>query len=39
MKFDKLYIVPWKSNFWYTRVTSNGGPCTDDGLESDHMST
>jgi hypothetical protein len=39
--------MTWENNFWYTRVISNGGPCSDetlnnecdDELESDDMST
>jgi hypothetical protein len=38
-QFDKLYIVPWENIFWYIRVTTNGGSCSDDELESDDMST
>ena len=31
-------LMTWKNNFWYTRVTSNGGPCSDEELDSDDMS-
>jgi hypothetical protein len=30
--------MTWENNFWYTRVTSNGGPCSDEELDSDDMS-
>jgi hypothetical protein len=28
----------WKMNLWYTRVFNNGGPYSDNKLESDDMS-
>jgi hypothetical protein len=38
-QFDKLYVILWENSLWYTRVTNDGGPCSDDELESDDMST
>jgi hypothetical protein len=39
--------MTWENNFWYTRMTSNGEPCSgkeldsqcDDELDSDDKST
>jgi hypothetical protein len=31
--------MTWKNNFWYTRETSDGGPCSDEKLDSDDKST
>jgi hypothetical protein len=31
--------MAWEDNFWHIRVTNNGGPCSNDELESDDMST
>jgi hypothetical protein len=25
----------WENNLWYTRMTSNGGPCSDEELDSE----
>jgi hypothetical protein len=31
--------MSWKYIFWYTKVITNGGPCSGDELESGDMST
>jgi hypothetical protein len=28
--------MTWKNNIWYTRVISNGGPCSDEELNSEY---
>jgi hypothetical protein len=27
--------MTWENNIWYTRVTSDGGPCSDKELDSE----
>ena len=27
--------ITWENNFWYVRLTNNGGPCSDEEIDSE----